>query len=154
MLSVLVDVVVAGSLFFFSSRRRHTRYIGDWSSDVCSSDLILAIARSVGLHIDRQRQTNANHADQYKMMQRTMHLTLGILYRITQRARFFVRSPCAGTVQRQTDEAAVLEGLVALGLVQRGRQSQSRRLRVHALGAVGQGIIPELACQAQLCAHG
>src|SRR5437762_8907187 len=28
-------------LFFFSSRRRHTRYIGDWSSDVCSSDLHL-----------------------------------------------------------------------------------------------------------------
>src|SRR5262250_3597946 len=27
--------------FFFSSRRRHTRYIGDWSSDVCSSDLVL-----------------------------------------------------------------------------------------------------------------
>src|SRR5437763_15976300 len=25
--------------FFFSSRRRHTRYIGDWSSDVSSSDL-------------------------------------------------------------------------------------------------------------------
>src|SRR5437763_4777433 len=25
--------------FFFSSRRRHTRYIGDWTSDVCSSDL-------------------------------------------------------------------------------------------------------------------
>src|SRR5437763_12509359 len=29
-------------VFFFSSRRRHTRYIGDWSSDVCSSDLELA----------------------------------------------------------------------------------------------------------------
>src|SRR5205807_8433586 len=27
-------------LFFFSSRRRHTRLQGDWSSDVCSSDLI------------------------------------------------------------------------------------------------------------------
>src|SRR5436189_1219232 len=27
------------AFFFFSSRRRHTRYIGDWSSDVCSSDL-------------------------------------------------------------------------------------------------------------------
>src|SRR6267154_4846704 len=25
--------------FFFSSRRRHTRWTGDWSSDVCSSDL-------------------------------------------------------------------------------------------------------------------
>src|SRR5437879_8527908 len=29
--------------FFFSSRRRHTRYIGDWSSDVCSSDLRIRI---------------------------------------------------------------------------------------------------------------
>ena len=27
--------------FFFSSRRRHTRLQGDWSSDVCSSDLSL-----------------------------------------------------------------------------------------------------------------
>src|SRR3712207_9370598 len=27
-------------LYFFSSRRRHTRYWRDWSSDVCSSDLI------------------------------------------------------------------------------------------------------------------
>src|SRR5437899_12608863 len=26
--------------FFFSSRRRHTRCLSDWSSDVCSSDLI------------------------------------------------------------------------------------------------------------------
>src|SRR5438034_9528246 len=28
--------------FFFSSRRRHTRSLCDWSSDVCSSDLRLA----------------------------------------------------------------------------------------------------------------
>src|SRR5256885_11518389 len=28
--------------FFFSSRRRHTRLQGDWSSDVCSSDLMLS----------------------------------------------------------------------------------------------------------------
>src|SRR5690606_40633351 len=27
------------SLFFFTSRRRHTRFSRDWSSDVCSSDL-------------------------------------------------------------------------------------------------------------------
>src|SRR5215210_3167122 len=33
--------------FFFSSRRRHTRYIGDWSSDVCSSDLL---AEHLDLH--------------------------------------------------------------------------------------------------------
>src|SRR3712207_9436001 len=30
-------------LFFFSSRRRHTRYWRDWSSDVCSSDLRSAV---------------------------------------------------------------------------------------------------------------
>src|SRR5687768_18548103 len=34
----MVDVSV---LFFFSSRRRHTRCSRDWSSDVCSSDLIV-----------------------------------------------------------------------------------------------------------------
>src|SRR5436853_3766735 len=27
-------------MFFFSSRRRHTRCLSDWSSDVCSSDLL------------------------------------------------------------------------------------------------------------------
>src|SRR3712207_7407408 len=31
--------VLLHSPFFFSSRRRHTRYWRDWSSDVCSSDL-------------------------------------------------------------------------------------------------------------------
>src|SRR2546422_2786732 len=30
--------------FFFSSRRRHTRCSRDWSSDVCSSDLIPTVA--------------------------------------------------------------------------------------------------------------
>src|SRR6266480_6462799 len=33
--------------FFFSSRRRHTRLTCDWSSDVCSSDLI-GIQRRIG----------------------------------------------------------------------------------------------------------
>src|ERR1039458_6258854 len=29
-------------VFFFSSRRRDTRWLSDWSSDVCSSDLVYA----------------------------------------------------------------------------------------------------------------
>src|SRR5205807_3927523 len=33
--------------FFFSSRRRHTRLQGDWSSDVCSSDLGLGLDSGV-----------------------------------------------------------------------------------------------------------
>src|SRR5437762_7888694 len=36
-------------IFFFSSRRRHTRYIGDWSSDVCSSDLVDEVHRDPAL---------------------------------------------------------------------------------------------------------
>src|SRR5829696_8015885 len=40
--------------FFFSSRRLHTRLVSDWSSDVCSSDLVVALAlapllRAVGV---------------------------------------------------------------------------------------------------------
>src|SRR5688572_32461753 len=35
--------------FFFSSRRRHTRFDCDWSSDVCSSDL--AITAPAGLYM-------------------------------------------------------------------------------------------------------
>src|SRR5215510_240221 len=31
--------------FFFSSRRRHTRWPRDWSSDVCSSDLLSEVRR-------------------------------------------------------------------------------------------------------------
>src|SRR5690348_17603793 len=36
----LRDPLSTEDRFFFSSRRRHTRWTGDWSSDVCSSDLI------------------------------------------------------------------------------------------------------------------
>src|SRR6266702_5745611 len=37
-------------IFFFSSRRRHTRWPRDWSSDVCSSDLlrVQAIVNELG----------------------------------------------------------------------------------------------------------
>src|SRR3712207_5998942 len=45
--------------FFFSSRRRHTRYWRDWSSDVCSSDLEYpnidierAVLEDAGLHVE------------------------------------------------------------------------------------------------------
>src|SRR6266576_3407609 len=40
--------------FFFSSRRRHTRSLRDWSSDVCSSDLEL-IGETVGEHSEDLR---------------------------------------------------------------------------------------------------
>src|SRR5256886_651418 len=40
--------------FFFSSRRRHTRFDCDWSSDVCSSDLVACQARKAGIEFTKQ----------------------------------------------------------------------------------------------------
>src|SRR5256885_14810307 len=40
-------------MFLFSSRRRHTRLQGDWSSDVCSSDLVLIIVPLIGWAISK-----------------------------------------------------------------------------------------------------
>src|SRR5262249_57308755 len=41
--SYVFGVVCCVYFFFFSSRRRHTRLVSDWSSDVCSSDLLEAV---------------------------------------------------------------------------------------------------------------
>src|SRR5204862_4949578 len=40
--SSVISFRVIRFFFFFSSRRRHTRSLRDWSSDVCSSDLLRA----------------------------------------------------------------------------------------------------------------
>src|SRR5256885_9819062 len=54
--------------FFFSSRRRHTRLQGDWSSDVCSSDLKLpfesctAVDQGIGI---------STHFSTFKLHQQT-----------------------------------------------------------------------------------
>src|SRR5215213_7306963 len=42
-------------VFFFSSRRRHTRLVSDWSSDVCSSDLHVHGAPEPDIHVGRPR---------------------------------------------------------------------------------------------------
>src|SRR5438105_12231120 len=39
--------------FFFSSRRRHTRSTRDWSSDVCSSDLIVSLIATLCFALSR-----------------------------------------------------------------------------------------------------
>src|SRR5256885_8420300 len=51
--------------FFFSSRRRHTRLQGDWSSDVCSSDLALAGAASEGTNVGGSNSLNIIDVDSH-----------------------------------------------------------------------------------------
>src|SRR5699024_11263212 len=46
--------------FFFSSRRRHTRSKRDWSSDVCSSDLIIFAIISITPPVDSFSVSRAN----------------------------------------------------------------------------------------------
>src|SRR5258705_6590127 len=45
-LAVIPYVRYLMCFFFFSSRRRHTRCLSDWSSDVCSSDLLEALSEN------------------------------------------------------------------------------------------------------------
>src|SRR5690625_7528435 len=48
----MVRAVYVRVLLFFSSRRRHTRWPRDWSSDVCSSDLPLHFGMGEHTHAD------------------------------------------------------------------------------------------------------
>src|SRR5438034_9477919 len=63
-------------MFFFSSRRRHTRSLCDWSSDVCSSDLAIdpakikllteperVIAHVVALKVEEEKPAEAVAAE-------------------------------------------------------------------------------------------
>src|SRR5437016_10464036 len=59
---VRASLHLEGILFFFSSRRRHTRLVSDWSSDVCSSDLRRALAgRQLPLTPEKNRLPNGLH---------------------------------------------------------------------------------------------
>src|SRR5256885_13133053 len=53
--------------FFFSSRRRHTRLQGDWSSDVCSSDLFCFLCRRARhIHMDDLPRLQLNDKESKK----------------------------------------------------------------------------------------
>src|SRR5256885_4217680 len=74
----------ASFFFFFSSRRRHTRLQGDWSSDVCSSDLrsFNGVARSdavVVVEITMRRgRSDAMKKALYAAIARNLHEGAGV----------------------------------------------------------------------------
>src|SRR2546429_1289852 len=53
-----IYVLFSFFFFFFSSRRRHTRCSRDWSSDVCSSDLVRQSEQSVYTNCSDCRTSN------------------------------------------------------------------------------------------------
>src|SRR5262249_59660628 len=58
----------SGREFFVSSRRRHTRLVSDWSSDVCSSDLITLAAEQTGVHFVTFRPGGPKNQQYYTEM--------------------------------------------------------------------------------------
>src|SRR3712207_7426700 len=58
---------LCNDFFFFSSRRRHTRYWRDWSSDVCSSDLAF-VERSCAGDTALLEEANALLAEAEKLL--------------------------------------------------------------------------------------
>src|SRR2546429_6922754 len=59
-------------VFFFSSRRRHTRCSRDWSSDVCSSDLMMRaeeVERRLRLAESRLKETEESLAAERKTIE-------------------------------------------------------------------------------------
>src|SRR5262245_64850294 len=61
-------------LFFFSSRRRHTRCLSDWSSDVCSSDLLLGLDRIVARALADDAQVADADLDPARGLRVRLHL--------------------------------------------------------------------------------
>ena len=76
-------------------------------------------------------------------------LSFLVPYGTAEITTLFLRSSGAGPVQSQSDEAAVLEGFVALGLMNGGDRGLTGHRRVESLREVSQGIIPEVAGYSQ-----
>src|SRR5690606_390750 len=70
--------------FFFSSRRRHTRFSRDWSSDVCSSDLTIADTAATTVYVRNSKgQTEEATATSGKVTVATGHATEGEIVSVT-----------------------------------------------------------------------
>src|SRR2546426_8632497 len=77
------------AFFFFSSRRRHTRLQGDWSSDVCSSDL------------DPQAIFYATEARPYAILQLLAVIHIAATAAIAERRSWRLRSVWIGLARSE-----------------------------------------------------
>src|SRR6266446_3012442 len=90
------------SIFFFSSRRRHTRLQGDWSSDVCSSDLIDDATMAVLLYIE-----SLDDPERFRAIARRIAATTPVIALIGGRTEPGARAAAAHTGAVANDDAAI-----------------------------------------------
>src|SRR5206468_12583566 len=77
--------------FFFSSRRRHTRSDRDWSSDVCSSDLLCSTIIETGIDVPTANTIIINRADKFGLAQ--LHQLRGRVGRSHHQAYAYLLTP-------------------------------------------------------------
>src|SRR3989475_6374944 len=95
-----VDVFV----FFFSSRRRHTRFDCDWSSDVCSSDLqvdVVVPCREPGETADHIHLTQLRHAVDLAAQKLWVHQIAHLLKGHVQRRKIERTAPGRSLLEEQ-----------------------------------------------------
>src|SRR2546429_5628880 len=115
-------------IFFFSSRRRHTRCSRDWSSDVCSSDWYTAldtmrVAKRRMRGKDKEMNAGSKKPTERKRLvedkgncgggERATRSSVGLDTRKTSCYRFFpYRHPCARRLGSEQEPANVFKGAV------------------------------------------
>src|SRR3712207_6997261 len=107
----------SGCVFFFSSRRRHTRYWRDWSSDVCSSDLgQLGLAEGVTVSGDSIDFIHCAKALKFRLEE---DITLWL--KATPKPTFYDTSSLKATILKRTGQfeamGALAEGKTNVRLI-------------------------------------
>src|SRR5438034_11590921 len=114
-----------GACFFFSSRRRHTRSLCDWSSDVCSSDLVYEGNGIAGVitedkGVDKNGNPKDNFTPGYELRAKVTVLAEGTRGSLTKK---LVAAKKLDNINPQTYGIGIKE----LWAVQPGRRSEERR---------------------------
>src|SRR3989475_1994299 len=109
--SVVSAFVLCFFFFFFSSRRRHTRFDCDWSSDVCSSDLLLARAVGAMYRGDRSRkETLVEYGFRLPSALDNRPLQFGEFERLVNQAIFVSATPAEYELQKS--EGVIVEQII------------------------------------------
>ncbi len=117
--------------------------VPDGAAQEPAGGVVLAIPGAVRFDIQGQGQAGSHHTDEDQPVVVAEDFPLLIPVRTAEVTNLFAGSSSAGSIQGQADEAAVVEGLVALGLTHGGDGRPPGHRRVEPLGEIAQRIIAE-----------
>src|SRR5690606_40993042 len=106
-------------VFFFSSRRRHTRFSRDWSSDVCSSDLLCVLSASPK---DTFRPSSSESKDTQLQPNHTWHNPA--INHLSKRSKNSQWDPPCARSEEHTSELQSRENLVCRLLLEKKKNTR------------------------------